>query len=37
VTAPAHPGFGTRLLKALSSDARFDYPPEGFSCEIDLR
>ena len=37
VTPPAHPGFGTRLLKALSSEARFDYPPEGFSCEIDLR
>ncbi|MGD0023907.1 MAG: PAS domain S-box protein [Xanthobacteraceae bacterium] len=36
VVAPARQGFGTFLLKATFGGARFDYAPEGFSCEIDF-
>ena len=36
VVAPARQGFGTFLLKATFSGARFDYAPKGFSCDIDL-
>jgi PAS domain S-box-containing protein len=36
VVAPSCQGFGTSLLKAAFGDARFDYAPEGLSCEIDV-
>jgi two-component sensor histidine kinase len=36
VTAPTRHGFGTSLVKATFKDARFDYAPDGLSCEIEV-
>ena len=41
VTAPAHRGFGSRLIELglageLGGEVRFDFPAEGAACHIDL-
>jgi two-component sensor histidine kinase len=36
VMEPTRQGFGTSLIKGMFSSVRFDYAPEGFSCEIDV-
>jgi two-component sensor histidine kinase len=36
VVAPMRHGFGTKLLKAVFSEVRLEYPVEGLSCEIDV-
>jgi two-component sensor histidine kinase len=41
VTAPAHRGFGSRLIELglageLGGGVRFDFPAEGAACHIDL-
>ena len=36
VIAPIRHGFGTKLLKAVYSDVRLEYPVEGLRCEIDV-
>jgi two-component sensor histidine kinase len=36
VAAPIRHGFGTKLLKAVYSDVRLEYPVEGLRCEIDV-
>ena len=36
VVAPMRHGFGTKLLKAVFSEVRLEYPAEGLRCEIDV-
>jgi two-component sensor histidine kinase len=36
VAAPIRQGFGTKLLKAVFSDVRLEYPVDGLRCEIDV-
>jgi two-component sensor histidine kinase len=36
VAAPVRHGFGTKLLKAVFSEVRLEYPVEGLRCEIDV-
>jgi two-component sensor histidine kinase len=36
VVAPMRHGFGTKLLKAVFSEVRLEYPVEGLRCEIDV-
>jgi two-component sensor histidine kinase len=36
VVAPMRHGFGTKLLKAIFSDVRLEYPVEGLRCKIDV-
>jgi two-component sensor histidine kinase len=36
VAAPVRHGFGTKLLKAVFSEVRLEYPTEGLRCEIDV-
>ena len=36
VTEPTRQGFGSSLIKGMFSNVRFNYAPEGFSCEIDV-
>jgi two-component sensor histidine kinase len=36
VAAPTRRGFGTKLLKAVFSEVRLEYPVEGLRCEIDV-
>jgi two-component sensor histidine kinase len=36
VAAPIRHGFGTKLLKAVFSEVRLEYPVEGLRCEIDV-
>jgi two-component sensor histidine kinase len=36
VAEPTRQGFGSSLIKGMFSNVRFDYAPEGLTCEIDL-
>jgi two-component sensor histidine kinase len=36
VAAPMRHGFGTKLLKAVFSEVRLEYPVQGLRCEIDV-
>jgi two-component sensor histidine kinase len=36
VAAPMRQGFGTKLLKAVFSEVRLEYPVDGLRCEIDV-
>jgi hypothetical protein len=36
VMEPTRQGFGTSLIKGMFSNVRFDFAPDGFSCDIDV-
>ncbi|MGB8631381.1 MAG: HWE histidine kinase domain-containing protein [Xanthobacteraceae bacterium] len=36
VAEPTRQGFGSSLIKGMFSNVRFDYAPEGLTCEIDV-
>jgi two-component sensor histidine kinase len=36
VIPPIREGFGTNLLKSVLHNARLQYEPEGFTCEVDF-
>jgi two-component sensor histidine kinase len=36
VAEPTRQGFGSSLIKGMFSNVRFDYAPDGLSCEIDV-
>jgi PAS domain S-box-containing protein len=37
VTPPKRTGFGSILIRHTFEEARFDYAPQGFSCEFEVR